>query len=227
MWDGSSTPEESPRAPVTVFLLDDHELLRHGIRSLLERQGDIVVVGESSSAAEAARRIPALRPDVAILDVRLPDGSGVDVCRQVRSIDPTIAVLMLTSYDEDEALFAAIMAGAAGYVLKEVKAADFVDSVRRVAGGHSMLDPVATSHVLERLRHGPPKDPLTKHLTPKEHQVLELVGQGLTNRQIAEHLGLAEKTTKNYVSIMLGKLGVETRTQAAIIATRQDHHPSR
>ncbi|WP_101524396.1 response regulator transcription factor [Nocardioides houyundeii] len=225
MWEASSETEPGARPPVEVFLLDDHELLRHGIRSLLERQGDILVVGESGSAVEAARRIPALRPDVAILDVRLPDGTGVEVCRQVRSIDPGIAVLMLTSYDEDEALFAAIMAGAAGYVLKEVKAADFVESVRRVAAGHSMLDPVATSHVLERLRNGPPKDPLTKHLTPKEQQVLELVGRGLTNRQIAEHLGLAEKTTKNYVSIMLGKLGVATRTQAAIIAARQSSPP--
>ncbi|WP_104106391.1 response regulator transcription factor [Nocardioides sp. 616] len=225
MWEASSETEPGARPPVEVFLLDDHELLRHGIRSLLERQGDILVVGESGSAVEAARRIPALRPDVAILDVRLPDGTGVEVCRQVRSIDPGIAVLMLTSYDEDEALFAAIMAGAAGYVLKEVKAADFVESVRRVAAGHSMLDPVATSHVLERLRNGPPKDPLTKHLTPKEQQVLELVGRGLTNRQIAEHLGLAEKTTKNYVSIMLGKLGVATRTQAAIIAARQSSQP--
>jgi len=221
MWDPSAEPDQEPRRPVTVFLLDDHELVRHGIRGLLEREGDIVVVGESGWAGEAARRIPALRPDIAILDVRLPDGTGVEVCRQIRSVDPGIAALMLTSYDEDEALFAAIMAGAAGYVLKQVKSADFVDTVRRVADGQSMLDPAVTAQVLTRLRNGPPEDPVTKHLTPKEHQVLELVGQGFTNRQIAARLGLAEKTTKNYVSTMLGKLGVESRTQAAIIAARQ------
>lgn len=212
--------------PIKVFLLDDHELVRHGIRSVLERDGDITVIGESALAQQAAHLIPALRPDVAILDVRLPDGTGVEVCRQVRSVDPTIAALMLTSYEEDEALFAAIMAGAAGYVLKQVKAADLAETVRRVAAGQSMLDPALTTRVLARLRDGPPVNPLTKHLTPKERQVLELVGQGLTNRQIASQLHLSEKTTKNYVSAMLGKLGVSSRTQAALIATRghHDHH---
>ncbi|QCX27814.1 response regulator [Nocardioides jishulii] len=208
-----------PAKPITVFLLDDHELVRHGIRSVLERDGDIVVVGESGLAQQAAQLIPALRPDVAILDVRLPDGTGVEVCRQVRSVDSGIAALMLTSYDEDEALFAAIMAGAVGYALKQVKVSDLVDTVRRVAAGQSTLDPSLTSRVLARLRDGPPVNPLTKHLTPKERQVLELVGQGLTNRQIASQLHLTEKTTKNYVSAMLGKLGVTSRTQAAIIAT--------
>jgi DNA-binding NarL/FixJ family response regulator len=206
---------------ITVYLLDDHELVRRGIRDVLEQAGDIEVVGESGLAQQALREIPALRPDVAILDGRLPDGSGIEVCRQVRSVDPGIAALILTSYDDDEALFAAIMAGAAGYVLKQVRGSDFVTAVRRVAAGQSMLDPEVTTRVLERLRQGPPEEPVTSHLTPKEQQILALVGEGLTNRQIAERLSLAEKTVKNYVSIMLGKLGVETRTQAAIIATRQ------
>ncbi|MCD4523926.1 response regulator transcription factor [Nocardioides sp. cx-173] len=219
----ASGPQFGPDRPIKVFLLDDHELVRHGVRGLLERDGDIVVVGESGLAKEAARRIPALKPDVAILDVRLPDGTGVQVCRMVRSIDPNIAALMLTSYDEDEALFAAIMAGASGYVLKEVRGSDLVDTVRRVAAGQSMLDPAVTSHVLARLRDGPPVDPLTKRLTPKERQVLSLVGLGLTNRQIATRLGLAEKTTKNYVSTVLGKLGVRSRTQAAIIAAQLEN----
>ncbi|MBC9733018.1 response regulator [Nocardioides marmotae] len=220
-----SDPSTDPQRPITVFLLDDHEVVRYGIRSLLEREGDIVVIGESGLAQQAAHRIPALRPDVAILDVRLPDGTGVEVCRQVRSVDPGIAALMLTSYEEDEALFAAIMAGAAGYVLKEVKAADLADTVRRVAAGQSMLDPALTARVLARLRDGPPVNPLTRHLTPKERQVLELVKEGLTNRQIATRLGLSEKTTKNYVSTMLGKLGVTSRTQAAIIDTHRQADP--
>lgn len=224
MWKQDENPEQPRGDPITVYLLDDHELVRRGIRDLLESEGDIEVVGESGLAQEAASRIPALRPDVAILDGRLPDGSGVEVCRQIRSVDPTIAALILTSYDEDEALFAAIMAGASGYVLKQIKGADFVETVRRVAAGQSMLDPAVTAQVLARLRNGPPEDPVTKHLTPKEHQILDLVGEGLTNRQIAERLSLAEKTVKNYVSTMLGKLGVESRTQAAIIATRQHGH---
>lgn len=204
-----------------MFLLDDHELVRRGIRTLLEDEGDIEVVGESGLAVEAAARIPALRPQVAVLDGRLPDGNGIEVCRQVRSADPDIAVLILTTYDDDDALFAAIMAGAAGYVLKQVKGTDLVTAVRRVAAGQSMLDPAVTSRVLARLRNGPAKDPLTQHLTPKEEQILELVGQGLTNRQIAERLSLAEKTVKNYVSNLLGKLGVESRTQAAVLAARR------
>ncbi|MBM9461568.1 response regulator transcription factor [Nocardioides sp. zg-536] len=208
-----------PRRPVTVFVLDDHAVVRHGIRSLLERDGDIVVVGESGFAQEAARLIPAIRPHVAILDVRLPDGSGVEVCRQVHTVDPGIAALMLTSYDEDEALFAAIMAGAAGYLLKRVRPSDLADTVRRVADGESMLDPALTTRVLARLRHPTPQNPLTRHLTPKEWQVLQLLGEGLPNREIAQRLGLSEKTTKNYVSAVLGKLGVKSRTQAAIIAT--------
>ncbi|HEU5036599.1 MAG TPA: response regulator transcription factor [Nocardioides sp.] len=209
------------QGPIRVYLLDDHELVRRGIRDLLESAGDIVVVGESGMAQEAARRIPALRPDVAILDGRLPDGSGIDVCRTIRSVDPSIRALILTSYDDDDALFAAIMAGASGYLLKQVRSEDFVETVRRVAAGQSMLDPAVTAQVLERLRSGPPRDPVTDQLTPKEHQILDLIGEGLTNRQIATRLSLAEKTVKNYVSALLAKLGVESRTQAAIIATRQ------
>ena len=212
---------EHVSGPIKVYLLDDHELVRRGIRELLESEGDIVVVGESGLAEEAVRRIPAVRPDVAILDARLPDGSGVEVCRRVRSVDPGIAALILTSYDDDEALFAAIMAGAAGYILKQVKGNDFVDTVRRVAAGQSMLDPAVTSQVLERLRRGPSQDPAIEQLTPKEQRILELVGEGLTNRQIAATLNLAEKTVKNYVSSMLAKLGLESRTQAAILATKQ------
>jgi DNA-binding NarL/FixJ family response regulator len=198
------------RRPITVYLLDDHELVRRGIRDLLESSGDIEVVGESGLAQEAARRIPALRPDVAILDGRLPDGSGIEVCRTIRSVDPGIKALVLTSY-----------AGASGYLLKQVRGDDFVDTVHRVAAGQSMLDPAVTAQVLERLRSGPPRDPVTDQLTPKEHQILDLIGEGLTNRQIATRLSLAEKTVKNYVSALLAKLGVESRTQAAIIATRQ------
>jgi two-component system response regulator DevR len=212
-----------PSRSIRVFLLDDHELVRRGIRELLESEPDMVVVGESGSAPEAARRIPALKPDVAILDGRLPDGSGIDVCREIRSVDPTIRALILTSYDDDDALFAAIMAGASGYILKQVRGTDFVETVRRVAAGQSMLDPALTAQVLERVRSGPPKDQELEGLTSQEQKILELIGEGLTNRQIAERMYLAEKTVKNYVSSLLAKLGLTSRTQAAIFATR---HPS-
>ena len=212
-------PEPSGE-PIRVFLLDDHELVRRGIKDLLESEGDIVVVGESGLAEEATRRIPALRPDVAILDGRLPDGSGIDVCREVRSRDPEIKALILTSYDDDDALFAAIMAGAAGYILKQVRGTDFLDTVRRVAQGQSMLDPHVTAQVLERVRNGPPVDHELDRLTSQEQRILELIGEGLTNRQVAEHMFLAEKTVKNYVSSLLAKLGLTSRTQAAIFATK-------
>ena len=212
----------SASAPIRVYLLDDHEIVRRGIRELLESEGDIVVVGESGRAAEATRHIPALRPDVAILDGRLPDGSGIDVCREVRSRDPRIAALILTSYDDDEALFSAIMAGAAGYILKQVGGNDFIDTVRRVAAGQSMLDPAVTAQVLERVRSGPRVDPALEQLTTQEQRILELIGEGMTNRQMAETMFLAEKTIKNYVSSMLAKLGLESRTQAAIFALK---HP--
>jgi DNA-binding NarL/FixJ family response regulator len=216
-----ATSEDGPATDtIRVFLLDDHELVRRGIRELLEGEGDIEVVGESGSAQEAARRIPALRPDVAILDGRLPDGSGVDVCRDIRSVDPSIKALILTSYDDDDALFSAIMGGASGYILKQVRGNDFVDIVRRVAAGQSMLDPAMTAQVLERVRSGPPKDKALEGLTEQEQKILELIGEGLTNRQIAERMYLAEKTVKNYVSSMLAKLGLTSRTQAAIFATK-------
>jgi DNA-binding NarL/FixJ family response regulator len=218
----AASADDAASSPIRVFLLDDHELVRRGIRELLESEGDIVVVGESGSAQEATRRIPALRPDVAILDGRLPDGSGIDVCRDVRSVDPSIKALILTSYDDDDALFAAIMGGASGYILKQVRGNDFVDTVRRVAAGQSTLDPAMTAQVLERVRNGPPKDRELEGLTAQEQRILELIGEGLTNRQVAERMHLAEKTVKNYVSSMLAKLGLSSRTQAAIFATK---HP--
>ena len=213
--------DESPTPPrIRVFLLDDHEVVRRGLRELLESEGDIEVVGESGLAQEATRRIPALRPDVAILDGRLPDGSGIDVCRDVRSQDPTIKALILTSYDDDEALFAAIMAGAAGYILKQVGGNDLLETVRRVAAGQSMLDPAVTAQVLDRVRTGPRADPVLDRLTAQEQRILELIGEGMTNRQIAETMYLAEKTIKNYVSSLLAKLGLESRTQAAIFSLK-------
>ena len=218
----AETTAESNADPIRVFLLDDHEIVRRGIKELLESEGDIVVVGESGLAQEATRRIPALHPDVAILDGRLPDGSGIDVCRDVRSVDPNIKALILTSFDDDDALFAAIMAGAAGYILKQVRGTDFIDTVRRVAAGQSTLDPSVTAQVLERVRNGPPMDRELEALTAQEQKILELIGEGMTNRQIAEAMHLAEKTVKNYVSSMLAKLGLSSRTQAAIFATK---HP--
>lgn len=206
--------------PIRVYLLDDHEIVRRGIKELLESGGDIVVVGESDSAREAARRIPALRPDVAVLDGRLPDGSGIEVCREVRAVDPSIKGLILTSFDDDAALFAAIMAGASGYLLKQVRGHDFVDGVRRVASGQSMLDPAMTSRVLDRIRNGREDDEELHDLTPQERRILELVGEGLSNREIARRMYLSEKTVKNYVSSVLGKLGVSSRTQAAVLAAR-------
>ncbi|MDE0776376.1 MAG: response regulator transcription factor [Nocardioides sp.] len=204
-----------------VFLLDDHEVVRRGIRDLLEGEGDIQVVGESGLAQEAARRIPALRPDVAILDGRLPDGSGVDVCREIRSREPSTKALILTSYDDDEAVVSAIMAGAAGYLLKQVRGRDLIDTVRRVAAGQSMLDPLVTAQVLERVRNGPAVDRELAQLTPQEQRILGFIGQGMTNRQTAEEMFLAEKTVKNYVSAMLAKLGLSTRTQAALFAAKR------
>jgi two-component system response regulator DevR len=206
--------------PITVFLLDDHEIVRRGIRELLEGEDDIEVVGESGLAQEAARRIPAVRPDVAILDGRLPDGTGIDVCREIRSREPATKALILTSYDDDEAVIAAIMAGAAGYVLKQVRGSDLVDTVRRVAAGQSMLDPQVTAQVLERVRNGPAVDPRLAQLTAQEQRILGLIGQGMTNRQIAEEMFLAEKTVKNYVSALLAKLGLNSRTQAALFVAK-------
>jgi two-component system response regulator DevR len=210
--------EES--GPIRVFLLDDHEVVRQGLRALLESGGDIEVVGESGLAMEAAARIPALRPDVAVLDARLPDGSGIEVCRTVRAVDPTIKALILTSYDDDEALFAAIMAGAAGYVLKEIGGQDLIGAVRTVAAGNSLIDPSLTARVLERVRNGPATAPELADLTEQELKLLSLIAEGLTNRQIGERMFLAEKTVKNYVSSILAKLGLERRTQAAVLASK-------
>ncbi|MFE9202910.1 MULTISPECIES: response regulator [unclassified Micromonospora] len=205
---------------IRVFLLDDHEVVRRGLADLLTSSGDIEVVGESGSAQEAARRIPALHPDVAILDARLPDGNGIDVCRDIRAVDSSIKGLILTSYEDDEALFAAIMAGAAGYVLKQIRGTDLVDAVRRVAAGQSLLDPAITTRVLERIRSGVEQPRELKSLTEQERRILEYVAEGLTNREIAGKMFLAEKTVKNYVSSVLAKLGLERRTQAAVLATR-------
>ena len=205
---------------IRVFLLDDHEVVRRGLRDLLEDEDDIEVVGESGQALEAIARIPALRPDVAVLDARLPDGSGIDVCRQVRSVDPSIKALILTSYDDDEALFAAILAGASGYVLKQIQGNDLVDGVRRVAAGQSLIDPSLTEKVLERLRNGPGEPAELSTLTDQERKILALIAEGLTNRQIGERMFLAEKTVKNYVSSILSKLGLERRTQAAVLASK-------
>ncbi|MBV1850485.1 response regulator [Catellatospora tritici] len=210
---------------IRVFLLDDHEVVRRGLCDLLQADGDIEVVGESGSAAEATRRIPALRPDVAVLDGRLPDGSGIDVCRDVRSVDPQIKGLILTSYEDDEALFAAIMAGAAGYVLKQIKGTDLVDAVRRVAAGQSLLDPAITQRVLERIRNPQHEPDQLKSLTEQERKILAHVADGLTNRQIAAQMFLAEKTVKNYVSSLLAKLGLERRTQAAVFAVKLTGQP--
>ena len=205
---------------IRVFLLDDHEVVRQGLRALLESTGSIEVVGEAGTAAEAAARIPALHPDVAVLDARLPDGSGIEVCRGVRAVDPSIRALILTSYDDDEALFAAIMAGAAGYVLKDVKGLDLVAAIRQVADGNSLIDPALTARVLERVRNGPATAPELAELTEQELKLLALIAEGLTNRQIGERMFLAEKTVKNYVSSILAKLGLERRTQAAVLASK-------
>ena len=205
---------------VRVFVLDDHEIVRRGLKETLEADGEIEVVGEASTAEEALSRIPPTRPHVAVLDVRLPDGDGVAVCREIRSRHPEINCLMLTSFADSDALFQAIMAGASGYVLKQVKGADIVDAVRRVANGQSLLDPAVTARVLERIRNGPEEDELLARLSAQERTILELIAEGLTNRQIAEQVHLAEKTVKNYVSNLLTKLGMERRTQAAVYAAR-------
>ncbi len=208
------------RKPIGVFLLDDHEIVRRGVRGLLEAEPDIEVIGEAGTASSALARIPALRPAVAVLDVRLPDGDGVSVCREVRSRVPEVACLMLTAFSDEEALLDSIMAGAAGYVLKQIRGSDLVGAVRMVASGRSLLDPRAAGKVMARLRdEADRRDPLAG-LTARERQVLELIGDGLTNRQIGERLSVAEKTVKNYVSVLFVKLGMEQRTQAAAYAAR-------
>jgi len=205
--------------PIRVFLLDDHEIVRRGLRELLEAEDDLVVVGEAGTAEEALARVPSTRPDVAVLDVRLPDGDGVEVCREIRSRHPEVQCLMLTSFADDEALFSAIMAGASGYVLKQVRGSDLVDGIRRVGRGESLLDPAVTRRVLERLRTRPEDDELGA-LTGQERKILDLIADGLTNRQIGERMYLAEKTVKNYVSNLLSKLGMSRRSEAAAYAAR-------
>ena len=202
-----------------MFLLDDHEIVRRGVRELIEAEEDMVVVGEAATAEEAYGRIPATSPNVAVLDVRVPDGSGIDVAREVRSRHPEIACLMLTSYADDDALFTAIMAGAAGYVLKQVRGSDLIAGIRRVAAGESLLDPAVTAQVLTRLRERPEDDELSV-LTDQERRLLDHIAEGLTNRQIGERMFLAEKTVKNYVSSLLSKLGMSRRTEAAVYAAR-------
>lgn len=209
-----------------MFLLDDHEVVRRGVCDLLEHtgSGNFEVVGEAGRADEALRRIPAIRPDVALLDARLPDGSGIEVCRELRSSVPSVACLILTSYDDDEALFAAIMAGASGYLLKQIRGTDLVDAVHRVALGQSLLDPAVTAHVLARLREGPPAaDPRLDALSDRERAVLTLIADGLSNREIGARLYLAEKTVKNHVSRLLAKLQMERRTQVAVFGATLRH----
>ncbi len=205
---------------IRVFLLDDHEVVRRGVADLLQSEGDIEVVGEASTAAEAMARIPAANPDVAVLDVQLPDGNGVTVCRDLRSDLPELHCLMLTSFVDDDALLNAILAGASGYVLKQIRGTDLIGAVRTVAAGGSLLDPQATARVMERIRHDATKvDPFAE-LTDQERRILALIGEGMTNRQIGEELFLAEKTVKNYVSNILSKLGLQRRTQAAVLAVK-------
>jgi DNA-binding NarL/FixJ family response regulator len=226
----SSKASGGPAAkPIGVFVLDDHEIVRRGVRGLLEAEPDITVIGEAGTAAAALAQIPALRPDVAVLDVRLPDGDGVSVCREIRSQVPEVACLMFTSFSDDQALLDSILAGAAGYVLKQVRGSDLPGSVRIASSGQSLLKPRAASTLMARLRdeagrHGP-----LAGLTPHERKILELIGEGLTNRQIGERLSIAEKTVKNYVSALFRKLGLEQRTQAAAYVARTSRaaHPNR
>ncbi|MFD7611643.1 response regulator [Streptomyces sp. NPDC059828] len=227
----SETLVFSAETPIRVFLLDDHEVVRRGLHDLLDSEPDIEVVGEAGSAEQALARGPALRPHVAVLDVRLPDGDGITVCRELRSRMPDVACLMLTSFDDEDALLDAIMAGAAGYVLKQIRGSDLVAAVRTVATGQSMLDPATTARLMRSLRdpddaeHS--EDARLSSLSEREHAVLGLIGEGLTNRQIGKRLYLSEKTVKNHISRLLAKLGVERRVQAAVIAAQAHEHEQR
>ena len=214
---------------IRVFLVDDHEIVRRGVRDLLETEPDITVTGDAGTAASALARIPALKPDVAVLDIRLPDGDGVTVCRDLRSKMPHLACLMLTSFSDDDALFDAIMAGAAGYVLKQIRGTDLIGAIRTIASGQSLLDPQAAATLMRRMRdQATTTDPLAT-LTDQERRILALIGEGLTNRQIGDRLYLAEKTVKNYVSALFAKLGMQRRAQAAAYAARifDRQHPGR
>ena len=219
---GSATVAQVTDQPakIRVFLLDDHEVVRRGVADLLESEGDIEVIGEASTVAQAMARVPALNPQVAVLDVQLPDGNGVTVCRDLRSQFPNLYCLMLTSFEDDEALLDAIVAGASGYVLKQIRGTDLIGAVRTVAAGGSLLDPSATARVMQRIRNEANKtDPLSD-LTDQERKILDLIGEGMTNRQIGEQLFLAEKTVKNYVSSILSKLGLQRRTPAAVFVAK-------
>ena len=207
---------------IRVFLVDDHEVVRRGLVSLIAMEDDIEVVGEAGSVADALSRLPAARPEVMVLDVRLPDGDGIELCREIKSAHPEIACLMLTSFSDDEALFSAILAGASGYLLKQIKTADLLEAIRRVSRGESLLDPAITAKVLARLRDPSPEDDLLSKLSPQEHKILDLIADGQTNREIAKEMFLAEKTVKNYVSNLLAKLGMSHRSEAAAYAARLD-----
>ncbi|MFI6441747.1 response regulator [Streptomyces sp. NPDC050759] len=210
--------------PIRVFLLDDHEVVRRGITDLLDAEPDISVVGDADTVEHALVRGPALRPDVAVLDVRLPDGDGITVCRELRNQMPELACLMLTSFDEEDALLDAIMAGASGYVLKQIRGSDLVSAVRTVASGQSMLDPATTARLIRSLRAEPAETPALAPelagLSPRERDILALIGDGLTNREIGKKLYLSEKTVKNHISRLLAKLGVQRRVQAAVLASQ-------
>jgi two-component system response regulator DevR len=209
-----------------VFLLDDHEIVRQGLRSLIEVEDDLEVVGEASSAEQALTRVPLVKPDVAVLDVRLPDGNGIEVCRELRSRHPEVACLMLTSFSDDEALFSAIMAGAAGYLLKQIRGSELIEGIRKVARGESLLDPLVTRRVLERIRTPVVEHDELEDLSPQERIILDHIAEGKTNRQIADDMCLAEKTIKNYVSNLLSKLGMSRRTEAAAYAARLSERQS-
>jgi two-component system, NarL family, response regulator DevR len=222
----SETEGEEPR--IRVFVLDDHEIVRRGLNDLLSADDGIEVVGEAGTVAEALRRIPATQPDVAVLDARLPDGSGVDVCRDIRSAYPNVKCVILTSYDDSDAVFASVLAGAAGYLLKEIRGASLIEGIKKVASGQSLLDPAVTARVLARLRAGAPVDRRLDSLGEREREMLGYITEGMTNRQIAEQTRLSEKTVKNYVSGLLGKLGMSSRTQAAVYGAdlRHGNEPS-
>ncbi|GGX79883.1 response regulator [Streptomyces fructofermentans] len=224
------------QSPIRVFLLDDHEVVRRGITDLLDAEPDISVIGDADSVERTLVRAPALRPDVAVLDVRLPDGDGITVCRELRSAMPELACLMLTSFDDEDALLDAIMAGASGYVLKQIRGSDLVSAVRTVASGQSMLDPATTARLMRSLRADPAEAPALApelaSLSPRERDILALIGEGLTNREIGKKLYLSEKTVKNHISRLLAKLGVQRRVQAAVLASHLEQpdtggHPSR
>jgi two-component system response regulator DevR len=213
--EGADHMTDSP-TPIRIFLLDDHEVVRRGIAELLSTVPDFEIVGEAGTAEQALSRVLASKPDVAVLDARLPDGSGIDVCRDIRSALPSTYCLILTSYDDQDAVLSSVLAGASGYVLKEVRTAGLIDAIRQVALGRSLIDPAVIAQVMDRVRQGTPTDTRLAALTQREREVLDLIADGMTNRQIGESMFLAEKTVKNYVSSLLGKLGMERRTQAAV-----------